>query len=79
MIQTKYNTLYICEIKFTKNLIGMDVIRDVQEKMKRLKITKGFSMRSVLIHVNGVTDELVECDFSSKIIDFGLIFEHSGE
>lgn len=70
MIQTKFDTLYICEIKFSKNVIGMDVVNEVQKKIDRLKKPKGFSCRPVLIHVNGITDELVESDYFTKIIDF---------
>ena len=61
---------YICEIKFSKNPIGIDVIKEVQEKIYRLKYPKGFSCRPVLIHVNGITDEIIEQGFFAKIIDF---------
>ncbi|MES2615245.1 MAG: ATP-binding protein [Bdellovibrionota bacterium] len=69
MIQTKFGTLYICEVKFSKSPIGTSVIHEVQEKIKALKFPKGFSCRPVLIHVNGVTEEVVESDYFAKIID----------
>ena len=31
MIQTNFNTLYVCEIKFSKSPIGTDVIKEVQQ------------------------------------------------
>lgn len=31
---------------------------------------KGFSCRPVLIHVNGVSQDVIESDFFSNIIDF---------
>lgn len=71
MIQTKYNSLNIVEIKFSKAKIGMEVIDQIQEKMKRLAPPKGFSIWPVLIHVNGVTEEVEQSGFFSKIIDFG--------
>lgn len=71
LVQTKFNTLYICEIKFSKEPIGVSVIHEVQQKMDRLLKPKNFSMRPVLIHVNGVTDAVMESDFFAKIIDFG--------
>lgn len=70
MIQTKFNSLYVCEIKFSKNPIGCDVIKQVQQKIDRLKRPKGFSCRPILIHVNGVTDELAEEGYFAAIIDF---------
>ncbi len=69
MIQTKFNTLYICEIKFSKNPIPSTVIAEVQEKIDRIKRPLGFSVRPVLIHVNGVSEEVLEQDFFSDIID----------
>ncbi|MBX9922548.1 MAG: ATP-binding protein [Rhabdochlamydiaceae bacterium] len=76
LIQTKYNSLHLCEIKFSKGKIGMDVVKEVQEKILRLGSEKKFSIWPVLIHVNGVTDELQNSGFFSRIIDFGelLVF-----
>ncbi|MCW5588458.1 MAG: AAA family ATPase [Legionellales bacterium] len=71
LIQTKFDTVYICEIKFSKRPIGMNVVSDMKEKISRLKIPRHVSCRPVLIHVNGVTDELLDADYFSNIIDFG--------
>ncbi len=71
LIQSKYKTLYICEIKFSKKEIGASVIYDVKQKIKRLPKANIYSIRPVLVHVNGVTDELIEADFFAHIIDFG--------
>lgn len=49
--------------------IGVSVIEEVEEKIKRLLFPKGFSCRPVLIHVNGVSEEVLEQDFFSNIID----------
>jgi AAA+ ATPase superfamily predicted ATPase len=68
LIQTKFNNLYVCEIKFSKTAIGMEIIDEVQEKLSRLKKPKGFSFRPVLIHVNGVSEDLEESDFFYKMI-----------
>ncbi len=70
MIQTKFNTLYICEIKFSKEKIKAKVIDEMKEKINRIKMPRNFSIRPVLIHVNGVTDAVIESDFFAKIIDF---------
>ena len=75
MIQTKYNQLYICEIKFAKSEIGIEVIKEMKEKLKRLEFPKGFSYRPVLFHVNGVTDGILESEYFSQIIDFGKLLE----
>lgn len=68
LIQTRHNTLYVCEIKFS-NAIGVEVIDELKQKINRLARPKGMSCRPVLIHVNGVSDELCEMDYFSNIID----------
>lgn len=73
LIQTRFDTLYVCEIKFSKNNIGVDVIDTVQEKIDRLKRPKGFSCRPILIHVNGVTTDLIDRDYFADIINFSQL------
>lgn len=70
MIQTKFDTLYVCEIKFSKNEIGSSVIEEVEAKIQALKKPKHMSCRPVLIHVNGVSPRLIEEDYFATIIDF---------
>jgi AAA+ ATPase superfamily predicted ATPase len=70
LIQTKYGTLYVCEIKFSKNKIESSIIEQVQRKINRLKKPKGFSCRPVLIHINGTDERLKESEFFDHIIDF---------
>lgn len=69
MIQTKFNCLYICEIKFSTHPIGNSIIPEIQKKIKALQYPKGFSIRPVLIHVNGVTQNVVEQDYFSNILN----------
>ena len=73
MIQTRFNCLYICEIKFSKKPVGIGVIREMQAKIEALAMPKNFSHRPVLVHVNGVDDEVVASEFFAGIIDFGSL------
>ncbi len=68
MIQTKFNNLYVCEIKFYKTPIDFNIIEEVQHKIKSLVKPRNFSCRPVLIHVNGVSDAVIDSDFFSNII-----------
>lgn len=70
LIQTKFNIIYVCEVKFSQQKIGIEVIAEMKEKLSALKIPKGFSMRPVLIHVNGVDERVLDSGFFSRIIDF---------
>ena len=71
LIQTRFNNLYACEIKFSAKEIGVSVIGEVLEKIKRIALPRGYSIRPVLIHVNGVTEAVMESEFFSEVIDFG--------
>ncbi|MBS0585787.1 MAG: ATP-binding protein [Verrucomicrobia bacterium] len=70
MIQTKFGTSYLCEIKFNAQEITKSVIDEVKQKIKSLDLPKNMSIRPVLIHVNGVDEGVIESNFFSSIIDF---------
>lgn len=74
MIETRFNTLYICEIKFSKNPIGTEVINEIQNKIKNMIRPKGFSCRPVLIHVNGVSSDVIDSNYFSSIVNVGDYF-----
>lgn len=73
MIQTRFHTLYVCEIKFSKNPIGNKIIEEMEEKRKRLKIPRFCSIRPVLVHVNGVEESVLDAGYFDKVIDFGQL------
>jgi uncharacterized protein len=70
-IQTRFDTVYACEIKFSKSEIKPGVIDEMRKKMQNLQLPRKFSMRPVLIHVNGVHPEIIRSQFFSRIVDFG--------
>lgn len=70
LIQTKMHLLFVCEIKFSKNPVNIEVVNDVKMKMKALDKPKGISILPILIHVNGVSDSVVDSQFFYRIIDF---------
>lgn len=71
MIQLKTNVLFACEIKFYKSEIKRDVLDESKAKLETLFLPRGFSVKSVLIHVNGVSESVADEDYYYKIIDFG--------
>lgn len=70
LIQTYQNILYLIEIKFSQSKIGLHVEQEMQEKIANLNRSKGFSIRTVLVQVNGVTEELKNSSMVDYIIDF---------
>lgn len=75
LIQTRDKCLYLCEIKFSSTPITSGVIEEVESKIKALILPSGFSVRPVLIHVNGVTPALLSEEYFSSIIDFSQFLE----
>ena len=69
LIQAK-GALYICEVKFSKNPIGREVIEEVRRKIEALTIPKYVSFRPILIHVGEISPEVEEADYFDKIIDW---------
>lgn len=70
LIQTRLDCLYICEIKFQRKPIGMDILNEMKEKISALGAPKYYSRRAILIHVNGVTSDVIDSGYFAKIIHF---------
>lgn len=70
MIQTRYQTCYICEIKFSRDQLSKTIIKEVQEKIARLSIPKNTVCLPVLIHIGGVSERVLEQRYFFKVIDF---------
>lgn len=75
MIQTKYNTLYLCEIKFSSSEIKSSVIEEMKKKIESLAAPKGVSIRPVLVHVNGISHSVIESEIFNDIVDLSMFFE----
>jgi hypothetical protein len=70
LIHTKFGGLYACEIKFSKNILQPTIISEMKEKLERFKYPGGFSCRAVLIHVNGVHQDIIDSGYFAEIINF---------
>ena len=75
MIQTKFNTLYIFEIKFSSNEITSKAVEQMKQKIKRLKLPKHFSYRCVLIHTSQVSEAILDSHYFAHIINFANLIE----
>lgn len=75
MIQTRFQNLYLCEIKFSKKPVSFKIIEEMEKKRENLKFPKNFSIRPVLIHVNGVDESVLDERYFDKIIDFSQLLD----
>ena len=70
LIQTRFNTLFACEIKFSSAPLQLGLVQEMKDKLARLELPKQFSCWPVLVHVNGVSDSLGESQYFAEIVDF---------
>jgi AAA+ ATPase superfamily predicted ATPase len=71
MIQCRNNTVYACEIKFSKSPLQRAVISEVDRKIRNIAKPRNYTFRPVLIHVNGVDNGLLDERYFDTVIDFG--------
>jgi hypothetical protein len=69
LIATKDIT-YIVEVKFKRGSIGLDVIQELENKILNITRPKYMSYRTVLVHVNGISEELQDSCYFDYIVDF---------
>lgn len=69
LVQTTTNNLFVCEFKFKRRELGVDIISSVQEKLKALKVPRGFAAIPVLFHIGGVSSHVATSDYFYRIID----------
>ncbi len=68
LIHTQY-TLYVCEIKFRKK-INANIIEEMAEKIKRLKLSEVLSVRPILIYQGVLSDMVVKSNYFAHLIPF---------
>lgn len=76
LIQTRYNTLFVCEIKFSKKEIDFSVVQEVKDKISKLTLPKGYACLPVLIYVNGVNEAIEAAGYFFRMIDFSNLLYH---
>jgi hypothetical protein len=77
LIQTKTNSLFVCEFKFKRREINSEIITEMQEKISRLKTPKGFAKVAVLFHLSGVSDSVATSHYFYRIVDIVDFLEGS--
>jgi hypothetical protein len=70
LIQTKDGEFYVCEFKFGKQKIGLEIIDEMKEKISRLDIPKGAWVKPFLFHFGEVAPEVAEANYFMRIINY---------
>lgn len=74
VIQTRFNTIYLCKIKFSHKPISVKAIEEMKLKMNAIRVPKGLACLPVLIHANSVTKAVTESRFFVQTINFAQHF-----
>lgn len=75
LIQCRY-AIYLCEIKFGQK-ISPEVIDEVSEKICKLPLSKGISIRPVLIYQGELSPKIIQANFFTHLIPFDqLLYIH---
>lgn len=79
LIQTITKTLYLCEFKFSRREIGVEVMDEMKGKIAALKVPRGVSVIPVLFHLSDVSTTVATSSFFYRIIDIADFLEQSNE
>jgi len=71
LVQTRTNNLFVCEIKFRRKELGSEIITEVQGKINKLSIPRGYASVPILFHLGGVSDKVIDQRYFYRIIDLG--------
>lgn len=69
LIQMRSNTLFVCEVKWRRREIGMEVIDAMKTKIASLTYPKGFGISPILFHLGAASDALLSNSFFYRIVD----------
>lgn len=69
LIQTTTRNLFVCEFKFKRQEIGVEIVAQMQEKIAALKVPRSFAAIPVLFHVGGVAPSVATGGYFYRVID----------
>jgi len=74
LVQTTTRNLFVCEFKFKRRELGIDIIEQMKDRIQALKVPKGFASIPVLFHIGGVTSSVATDGYFYRIIDITDFF-----
>jgi len=75
MLQTRTKNIFVCEFKFKRSELGPEIITEMQDKMARLSVPRGYAAIPVLFHIGGVSESVYDKQFFYRIIDIADLVE----
>jgi len=75
LIQTHMKNLFVCEFKFKRRELGLEIIDQVKDKIKRFSRPRGYGVAPVLIHIGGVTSSVYDDHYFYRIVDIADLLD----
>ena len=75
LVQTFTKNLFVCEFKFKRRELGIDIMDQMKSKMGALKVPRGFAAVPVLFHIGGVSSSVATDGYFYRIIDIADLLE----
>ncbi len=63
--------------KFSRRELGLEIVSEMQERIKDFSIPRGFAVIPVLCHLGGVTNAVYRKNYFYKIIDINDFIENT--
>lgn len=69
--------LFVCEFKFKRQELSIEIIEEMKEKISRMEVPRGFAVVPVLFHLCGVSEAVEEKQCFYRVIDIGQFLDLS--
>jgi len=75
MLGLQFENIILNNREIIWKAIDKSIIEEVQQKLDRISIPRNFTLRPILIHINGVQSAVEDEEYFDEIINFGAYFE----
>lgn len=75
LIQTVTKNLFVCEFKFRRRELGIEILSEIEDKIAALKVPRGFASVPVLFHLSGVSSTVATSSYFYRIVDIADFLE----
>jgi hypothetical protein len=74
LIQTHTRTLFACEIK-VRHQVGTEVINEMEEKLRRISLPKGYAFCSALFYLGALSNDLALSPYFFRTVDIATFLK----
>ncbi len=75
LVQNFTKNLFVCEFKFKRRELGIELIDSMKAKISALKVPRGFATVPVLFHIGGVSSSVATSGYFYRVIDISDLLE----